>query len=58
MTIYRTVIRTLSAPVAAVRSHLPSEKKARRAIASRFAAAVTRQSPSSRAPGFWPWAHA
>jgi hypothetical protein len=51
-----TITRTVSAPLSAVRSYLPSERKARREIASRFAASVSRKAPATSAPGFWPWA--
>jgi hypothetical protein len=48
MNAFRSIYRT-------VRSFLPSEKKARRAIARHFAASVTRKAPRSDAPGLWPW---
>ncbi len=46
---FRSIYRT-------VRSFLPSEKKARRTIASRFAASLSRKSANACAPGLWPWA--
>ena len=49
MNAFRSFYRT-------VRSFLPSEKKARQAIASRFARAVRRKAPTAYAPGLWPWA--
>ena len=48
MNAFRSIYRT-------VRSFLPSEKKARRAIARHFAASVTRKAPRPDAPGLWPW---
>jgi hypothetical protein len=52
MNAFRTMFRTAKSTI---RSFLPSEKKARRAIARRFAESVTRK-PARHAPGLWPWA--
>jgi len=60
MNAFRTIIRSsihgMLAPLTTVRSYLPSERKARRAIARRFAASVTRKAPAKYGPGLWPWA--
>lgn len=52
MNAFRTMFRNAKSTI---RSFLPSEKKARRAIARHFAASVTRKSPAHYAPGLWPW---
>jgi hypothetical protein len=52
MNAIRTMLRNAKSTI---RSFLPSEKEARRTIARRFAASVSRK-PVRHAPGLWPWA--